>query len=158
MPVTYMLIATNVSLPKKETLSADGALVILLTTRVLVRLHSNAVVSKPVSHSTSPAQLISEPLTARVTLVMLEPKNAASVMMVNSHPSQLAQKFAKKMSHMPNATQKPKSAILNANMENQAATTETTVIPLVMDNTQNATLPLANVLTVILVPIQTAYN
>jgi len=128
MIATNLPIAINVLLPLKKVSDADGALEILLTTRVLVRPHTNAVVSKLEFHTTSPALLISEPLTARVILVILVPKNAASVMMVNSQLLELAQKFAKNNNHMLNATYKPKNAILNAHQDNQIAKTEITVI------------------------------
>jgi hypothetical protein len=63
---------------------ADGAWVEPSATEVSVRPYSNAVVSKPESHTTSPAQLILEQLIARVMLATGQHKNALRVMMVNS--------------------------------------------------------------------------
>lgn len=64
--------------------SADGAWVELFHTEESVRLFSNVEVSKPVNHITSHAQLISEPQTAKDTLVIMKLRNALRVTMVNS--------------------------------------------------------------------------
>jgi len=105
MIATNLLTATNASMPKKVVSDADGALVLLLTTRELAKPHTNAVVSKLENHITSLAQLISEPLTARVMLVILDQRNAHTLMMDHSQISQPVLKFATKISHMLNATE-----------------------------------------------------
>jgi len=105
MIATSSLIATNVSMPQKKVSDADGALVPLLTTRESAKPHTNAVVSQLENHTTSLAQLISELLIARVTLVILDLKNAPTLMMDHSQISQPALKFATKIFHMLNATE-----------------------------------------------------
>jgi hypothetical protein len=81
--VTVSVTATPVSENTKVS-DADGAWVEPSATEESVRPSSNAVVSKPESHTTSPAQLISEPLIARVTHATGQPRNALRVMTVNS--------------------------------------------------------------------------
>jgi len=103
MTAINMLTVTNVSMPIKKVSDADGVLVILLITRELVKLHTNVEVSKLENHTISLAELISEPLIARVMLVILELKNAHTLMMDHSQILDHALKFANKISHMLNA-------------------------------------------------------
>jgi len=76
MDVTTMEIATHVSVPNKKASVADGALVEPSATEVLERPHTNVEVSRPDNHTTSHAQLISEPPTARDTHATGKPRNA----------------------------------------------------------------------------------
>jgi len=158
MSATNMLIAIYVLMLIKETLSAVGALVVLLTTRVSDKPHSNVVVSKPDNHTLSPAQLISEPLTARVIHAILVPRNAQSVKMDHSQISHHALIFALDKSHMLNATHKPKNVKTHANQENQTASTEISATSTAKHQNQNATQPLVNAKTAIPLRIQTAHN
>jgi hypothetical protein len=80
---TVSVTATPVSANTRVS-DADGAWVVPSATEVSVRPSSSAVVSRPESHTTSPAQLISEPLIARDTLATGEPRSAQPVTMVNS--------------------------------------------------------------------------
>lgn len=158
MSVTNMLIAISVLLLVKEESNVVGALVVSLTTRVLVQPHSNVVVSKLELLMLSLAQLISEQLTAKVIHVILVPQNAQSVMMVNSQISHHALMFAKQKSHSPNATQKPKSAKKNASREIQTATTEISAMSIVKHQNQNAMVLLVNAKIVTKLLIQTAHK
>lgn len=144
MSVTNMLIAIYVSMLRKEILNAVGALVVLLTTRVSDKPHSNVVVSKLDNHTLLPAQLISELSTARVIHAILEPRNAASVKMDHSQISHHALIFAAELSHMLNATHKLKNVKTHANKVNQAASTEISATFTAKHQNQNATQPLVN--------------
>jgi len=158
MTATNMLTATNASLPPKKALSAVGALEIPSTTRVLVRPHTNAVDSRQENHTTSPAPLISEPLTARVMLAISELRNAASAMTDNSQISHHALTFATETSHMPNATVRPRSATSNASKVIPTATPEITAIPYATNQDPNAMSPVVNALTATAPAILTAKN
>lgn len=73
--VTVSVTATPVSVNIKVS-SADGAWVEPSAIEELERPFTNAVDSRPDNHTTSPAQLISELLTARVTPATGNPRNA----------------------------------------------------------------------------------
>ena len=83
MSATVSVTATLVS-ENTPVSDADGAWEVLSATEELERPFSNAVDSRLENHITSPAQLISELLTARVMLATGQPRNALRVMMVNS--------------------------------------------------------------------------
>jgi len=83
MSATVSVIAIPV-LENIRVSNVDGAWVEPSATEVLEKLFSNVVDSKLEHHSTSLAQLISEPQIARVTPVIGEPNNAQKVIMVNS--------------------------------------------------------------------------
>ena len=83
MSATVSVTATLVS-ENTPVSDADGAWEVLSATEELERPFSNAVDSRLENHITSPAQLISELLTARAMLATGQPRNALRVMMVNS--------------------------------------------------------------------------
>ena len=83
MNATVSVTATLVS-ENTPVSDADGAWEVLSATEELERPFSNAVDSRLENHITSPAQLISELLTARAMLATGQPRNALRVMMVNS--------------------------------------------------------------------------
>lgn len=148
MVATNMLIAINVLLLMKVVKNVVGASVVLLTIRVSDQLHSNAVVSKLEHHMLSPVQLISELLTARVMLAIFSPRNAQSVMTVNSQILLHALKFVIFQSHMLNVTSKRKNAMKNANQDKQAASTKITATSTAQHQNKNAMLVPVNVKTV----------
>jgi hypothetical protein len=114
--------------------------------------------SKLEHHTLSPAQLISELLTARVMHAMLEPRNAQSVTMVNSQIFHHAPIFATELSHMPNATQKPKNAKINATREIQTASTEISATSIANHQNQSAMPRPVNALNATKPKTQTAHN
>lgn len=107
-------------------------------TVVLERLHSSAVDSRPVSHTTSLAQLISELLIARDTLATGRLSNAPWVTTVNSQMLSHATTLAQRKSNSQNATLKPNNA-RSAKKDQRAATPPLSVVPLVESHTENAT-------------------
>jgi len=117
--------------------SADGAWVEPSAIEVLVRLYSNAVDSLLDNHITSPAQLISELLIARVMPATSRPRSAPRVTMDNSQMLSPAKKHAKKMYPTLNATLKPRNAT-NALKDHQTATPLPSVPPLVESHTESA--------------------
>lgn len=76
-PTMHATTTVTATLVSENTMvsNADGALVEPSAIETLERLHSNAVDSRPVLHSTSPAQLISELPTARDIHAISRPSN-----------------------------------------------------------------------------------
>jgi len=100
-------VTATLALVNIKVSNADGALVVPSATEVLERLHTNAVDLKLEPHSTSPAQLTSELLIARVTHATGQPRNAQWALMDNSQMLNPATMPALRKFNSPSATKIP---------------------------------------------------